>query len=427
MTYSGRNYRLLLGSQVLAAFADNATLAVILGQLTFLKEAGKLSESQLGAWNAVYTSLFFFPYVLLAPIAGFLNDRYPKTTWLVGGNAIKILGTMTAASSIWCGHVWQGAGYLLVGIGGCIFSPAKYGILPEIVERERLVKANGLLELLTVTAILAGFVGGAMMIDTMPVLLCYALILAIFGASLFLNTQMTKTAAHPQVRFGRSVDEFFGNLGDLLLNPRLFRILCGTGLFWFSAAVVKMNFQPWGLNFVHFLEGAETPTHINTRISLYGVWLTTGMVLGAFLAGRLHRVGDLRFTRFYGWTLAAFIQALGAAELIYGAGYIHGQVPVVLLLVAAGTAAGCFLIPLNAALQSESSPARLGKTIAAQNFVDNLAMLLAGTLVFVANRAMVRPSGIFVLLAALVGIVTTVLKFPRPTDENVTHEVTPEI
>ncbi|MCX8107656.1 MAG: arabinose ABC transporter permease, partial [Verrucomicrobiae bacterium] len=64
---------------MVAAFADNATLAVILGQLTFLKQAGRLSESQLGALNAVYTSLFFFPYVFFASVAGFLNDRYPKT------------------------------------------------------------------------------------------------------------------------------------------------------------------------------------------------------------------------------------------------------------------------------------------------------------------------------------------------------------
>lgn len=427
MTESKRNYRLLLGSQFLGAFADNATLAVIVGQLVFLKEAGKLTESQLGALNAVYASLFFFPYVFLAPLAGFLNDRHSKTSWLVGGNAIKILGTITAASSFWLGPLWQGTGYLLVGVGACIYSPAKYGILPEIVDRAQLVRANGLVELLTVTAVLAGFVGGAVMIDTMPVLACYGILLCIFAASLMLNVTMDRTPKHPQIRFSMSVDEFFGNLGDLLTSPRLFRVLCGTGLFWFCGAVMKMNFQPWGLSLVHLAKGTDLSGYINTRVSLYVVWLTCGIVCGSFLAGRLHGVGDLRFTRVYGWSLAALIEMLGLIELIYGAGYIKGQTVVVALLIAIGTAAGCFLIPLNAALQSESDPVRLGKTIAAQNFVDNVAMLLAGALVFVANRAAIRPSGIFLFLAGFVALAVTALKVPAFKCKGATDTVDPEI
>ena len=89
-----RNYPLLLVSQFLGAFGDNAILAVILGQLTFQQQAGKITESQLSAANAIYTSLLFVPYVLLAPLAGYLNDRYAKTRWLSGGNLIKLLGTL---------------------------------------------------------------------------------------------------------------------------------------------------------------------------------------------------------------------------------------------------------------------------------------------------------------------------------------------
>lgn len=424
MPYAKRNYRLLLASQFLAAFADNATLAVILGQLTFLKETGKISESQLGALNAAYTSLFFFPYVFLAPVAGFINDRYPKTWCLIGGNTIKMIGAIVATLSIWRGPILQGAGYLLVGIGGCLFSPAKYGILPEIVEHDRLVKANGLLELLTVIAILAGFVGGALMIDALPVFWCYVALFLIFSGALVFNAKMTKTPGHSYVRFGLSVDEFFGNLGDLFSNPRLFRVLYGTGLFWFCAAVIKMNFQPWGLAFVHLAEGANLPKYINTRISLYVVWLTAGIACGSWLAGRLHRVGDLRYTRVYGWGLAALITGLGTAEVLYGAEYAKGQTPIVLILTAIGAAAGCFLIPLNATLQSESEPARLGKTIAAQNFIDNTAMLLAGASVFVANRAMIRPSEIFLLLAAFVGLSVTALKVPKPKSETELNKTT---
>ena len=250
-----RNYPLLLASQFLGAFGDNAMLAVILGQLVFLRKEGQLTGGQLGAMNALYTSLFFVPYVVLAPLAGFLNDRYAKTSWLLGGNVIKLTGTAVAGLSLWLGGAWQGIGYCLVGIGGCIYSPAKYGILPEIVERERLVKANGLVELLTVVAILTGFVGGAAMVDTLPVPGCYLILMGIFGVSLILNACMVRTPSNSRVELQRSVDAFFANLGNLLENPRLFRVLCGTGLFWFCGAVLKMNFQPWGLNVIDLPTG----------------------------------------------------------------------------------------------------------------------------------------------------------------------------
>ena len=71
----------------------------------------------------------------------------------------------------------------------------------------------------------------------------------------------------------------------------------------------------------------------------------------------------------------------------------------VILLIAAGVAAGLFLIPLNAALQSESDPAKLGKTIAVQNLGDNLGMLLAGAYVFAGVKAGLSSSGVFLGLA----------------------------
>ena len=70
-----RNYPLLLLSQFLSALGDNALLAVIVGQLTYLQKAGLLSEAQLRTHNTVYTSLLFIPFIFLAPVAGFLNDR----------------------------------------------------------------------------------------------------------------------------------------------------------------------------------------------------------------------------------------------------------------------------------------------------------------------------------------------------------------
>ncbi|MBA4146828.1 MAG: MFS transporter [Verrucomicrobia bacterium] len=398
---SARNYPLLLSSQFLSAFADNVLLAVILGQLTFMHQRHDITDIQLRSYNALYTSLFFVPYILLAPLAGYLNDRFAKTRWLLGGNAIKATGVIVAALSVWWGYQWQALGYLIVGIGACIYSPAKYGILPEILPNERLVKANGTVELLTIMAILAGPVTGAIMVDKYSVLSCYAFLMGIFAVSISLNLFMTETPHNPAIRLKASYKEFVLNFQDLAQSPRLIRILLGTGVFWIAGAVLKMNFQPWGIGFLGF----ET----NRQIAELGLWLGVGIIGGSLLAGQLHKVGDVTKTRLYGALLAilAMLLSLIAKPLF--------AVPILILI---GASAGLFLIPLNAALQAESHPDKLGKTIAAQNFVDNLAMIGGGAFVFLSIRWGLDAQGIFVGLGIIVLLCIAALKIPK-------HQPTP--
>jgi MFS transporter, LPLT family, lysophospholipid transporter len=395
-----RNYPLLLAGQFLGAFGDNAILAVIVGQLTYLHQAGTITAAELRTSNTLYTSLLFIPYVLLAPLAGYLNDRYAKTSWLVGGNALKLAGTALCTLSLWHGPVWQGVGYLLVGVGSCFYGPAKYGILPEILPRERLVKANGTVELLTLVAILGGAIAGSVLADTFKdrVLISYAVVFGIFAAALLFNFFMAPTSPRPDIQFSTSLGTFGTHLRDLLTHARLCRILVGTALFWVCGAAMKINFQPWGLEVLHLPD--------NTQIALLGLWLSVGVMLGSVLAGQLHAVGDLRRTRTYGVALAVMLALLWSVNSfgfwlspVIHLGPLHLVVPVVLLLIATGIAAGLFLIPLNAALQAESPPDKLGKTIAVQNLGDNLGMLLAGAYVFAGVKAGLSSSAVFLGLA----------------------------
>jgi LPLT family lysophospholipid transporter-like MFS transporter len=404
-----RNYPLLLSSQFLSAFGDNVILAVILGQLTFLHQQNQISTDELRTYNALYTCILFIPYIVLAPLAGFLNDRYAKTTWLLGGNFIKLVGTLVAALSVWWGYQWQALGYFIVGIGACIYSPAKYGILPEVLPTERLVKANGTVEVLTLLAILTGPLTGAILIDRFSerfnganaVLACYSVLLVIFGISLVLNLFMSKTPHNPDIRLRTSVKEFSDNFGALIRSSRLIRIILGTGVFWISGAVLKMNFQPWGLNVLGFTN--------NTQIAKLGLWLGLGVMAGSVLAGQLHKVGDLKATRLYGCLLAAFVAGL---SLITKGSH---SVPFLILI---GMSAGLFLIPLNAALQAESHQDKLGKTIATQNFVDNVGMVLGGAYVMIGIQAGLSPQGIFIGLAGLIGLAMLWLKIPQRTNSD---------
>ena len=400
-----RNYPLLLLSQTLSAFGDQFVLAVIIGQLTFLKQKGAISEQYYQSSNAIYPSLLFIPYVLFGPLTGYLNDRFAKTRWLLGGNIIKFIGCLFAAASLafgWPGLEWQGVGYFVIGLGACIYGPAKYGILPEILPAERLVKANGTVEMLTLLAILVGAVGGAKMIDAFKdaPLMCYGALLGIYGTALALNAFMTVTPHNENVRLRNSAGEFFGHFRSLLMHRRLGKVLLGTAVFWVCGSVMKMNFNPWGLETLGFKAEANP----NTAIAMLGLWLAVGVMIGSVLAGQFHRVGELHWTRRYGVILAATIAGLA---------FLDHRAVAVAVLIAAGVFAGLFLIPLNAALQAESDPAKLGKTIACQNFLENVAMSVSGGLVLLAAKSSVSAPHVFLGLAVLVIVVIALLKIPE--------------
>jgi LPLT family lysophospholipid transporter-like MFS transporter len=408
-----RNYPILLTSQFLSALGDNAILAVIVGQLTYLQKAGALTEAQLRTHNTVYTSLLFVPFIVLAPVAGFLNDRYPKTAWLAGGNGLKVIGTLLCTLSIAFGPIWQGIGYLMVGVGACVYGPAKYGILPEILPKDRLVRANGMVELLTLVAILGGGIVGSVMADRWKdsVLTSYGVVMGIYLGSLLLNMMMQQTPANPTVHWKTNVSTFWEHAQLLAKAPRLSRMLLGTGLFWVCGAAMKINFQPWGLNVLRLPD--------NTQIALLGLWLSVGVMVGSILAGQWFQIGDLRRTRFFGFALGTTLALLFSVEPlefwrhpVIQAGPLHLVVPVVGLLIGTGIAAGFFLIPLNAALQSESDPGKLGKTIAVQNLVDNIGMSCASLLCLISVKANISASGVFLVLAAITTAIVFFLRIP---------------
>lgn len=409
-----RNYHLLLASQFLSAFGDNALLWIFLGPLTRLQRVGEITEETLRLKSAALTAVLYVPFVLLGPFVGYLNDRFAKSHWLAGGNLIKLFGTAIAMLSLTGGRAWETIGYFIVGIGSCAYSPAKYGILPEILPRERLVKANGSVEMLTLIAILTGMIAGAWMVDQLSPLRCYLIVIGVYGLSLLLNLFMDRTPSNPAIRFRASVGEFFAHTRGLFGAPRLARILVGIGVFWAFGVTLKVNFQPWGLEVLK-LES-------NTQIALLGLWLSLGVMAGSMISGQLYRVSDLRAVRRNGVLLTAAVMALGLVEILAPASLSRMTVPVfgsliwpvVVVLVAAGTAAGLYLIPLNAALQAESDPRKLGKTIAVQNVVDNSAMIAATALILAGVHFDYSPSKIFLGLAALIGGMLLWLRIPEP-------------
>jgi LPLT family lysophospholipid transporter-like MFS transporter len=380
--------------------------------LTFQLLSGQITEQQVNTQNALFSAAFFIPFILLAPLAGFLNDRLPKTAGLLSGNLLKLLGTALGLLGVWLhagdfhgSHGWQVAGYALVGLGACVYSPAKYGVLPEILPAERLVKANGLVEMLTLIAILGGLWGGATLFDhTRTLVAGYGVSIGLYGAALILNAAMERTPYNPTASLRRSVAEFGGSLLSLARHPRLGRVLLGSGMFWFAGAILRSNLQGWGLA---TLQAAGVISITNQKLALLKIGLIVGIVSGSVLAGQLHKVGDLSWARRYGFLMAASVLMLGVV------GGHAGLAFAVVLLIATGLAAGLLLIPLNAALQHEGDHTRLGKTIAVQNFVDYFSMLLGAGFLQLLTGFNFTPAQVFVALGTTLLALAIALRVTR--------------
>lgn len=415
---SPRNYHRLLAGQFLGAFGDNFVLAAALGPLTFSLASGTITEREVNAQNALFSAVFFIPFIVLAPLAGWLNDRMPKTSWLFGGNVVKLLGALLALAGVWlhagdfhASRTWQVIGYAIIGLGACVYSPAKYGILPEILPAERLVKANGMVEMLTLIAIVGGLGGGAALYDaTRSLPACYIASAVLYVAALVCNSRMERTPHNATASLRHSAGEFATSLRRLLTHARLGRVLFGCALFWFAGATLRSNLQGWGLQVFH-----EAGRHdvTNTQLALLKLGLVLGIVAGSVLAGRLHRLGDLSWARRYGWLMAAAVLALGLL------GGHAGLAVVIAALVAAGIFAGLLIVPLNAALQHESDPGKLGKTIAIQNFTDYLAMLVGAGFLGALTAAGLSPTQVFIALPIVLALASIALRL-RASEENST-------
>jgi len=400
-----RNYPLLLSSQFLGAFGDNVILAVILGPVMKRFQAHEITAQDQQIQNIFYTSLLFLPYLIFAPIAGYFNDRFPKTQGLMAGNALKMLGAVLAWFSLAHQEYLLGVGYLVVGFGACLYSPAKYGILPEILPTSRLVKANGTVELLTLLAILCGNIFGAQIVDHLTLHICYGIVIVIYTVSTLLNLIMLPTPAHSEVQFASTVREFGQTVRFIFERRRLVKIVVGTSLFWICGAIMKMNFQPWGQQVMHFTT--------MTEVALLGLWLSIGVMIGSVLAGQLHKIGELQRTRGYGLTLAVAVAFIACTTYLIRGGLTHPRAYVIALLIFAGIMAGLFLIPLNAALQAESHQGKLGKTIATQNMIENAAMLGGSAFAYFNVTIGFDPSQIFLALAGLIAVISLFLGFQR--------------
>ena len=380
-----RGVAVLLGAQFLTAFADNAILFTAIAMLI---------EAPRGAWyiSALQAS-FLVAFVVLAPWVGPLADRRPKPDVLLLGNVLKAAG----AGLMVAGVEPLGA-YALVGAGAAVYGPAKYGILPELVGPDRLVRANGWIEGSTIVAIVLGTVVGARVADR-SVTLALVVVVACYVTSAAATLALPRLAA-AQTGAEAGVAAFAARMRTLFETARARFAMLGNSLFWASAAVLRLLLVAWAPAVLAAASASE--------VADLTLFLALGIVAGALIVPRLIPLERLRRAR-----LAAY--AMGGAILVFS--LVDAAWPARAVLVAIGVCGGMFLVPINAALQDLGHrTVGSGRAVALQSFFENSAMLTGVGLYTAAVGLGAQPVGSIVVVGVLVLIATTLVSWRLPPD-----------
>ncbi len=382
----------LMLAQFLSALADNA---VLIAAIAVAKSEG------LASLVPKLQEAFVVPFIALAPFAGPIADGFSKSRVMLSANLVKLAGAIGMALG-----VNPLLAYGLIGIGATMYSPAKYGILAQMFEPARLVRANGMLEGSTIVAILLGVLLGGWLADhSLPwafggVIACYA----VATAANLLIPHLPAENASPDFNPLQMLRRFWTALRTLFADGDARFSLLGTSVFWGSGTTLRLVLFAW-------VPVALLLTDNQTPAKLMGV-LSVGIVIGAVIAGVWVSLARVNRALIGGLLLGpavlamAFVHTLGAAALVMGA---------------IGLCGGLFVVPLNALLQERGHDSvGAGSALAVQNFSENLVMLAfvgAYSAASAAGMAVVPTIiGFGLVLVLAVGAITAVRLMRGSTD-----------
>ena len=365
-----KGFYTIMSAQFFSSLADNA---LFVAAVELLKTSGQ-AEWQ----RAALIPMFALFYVMLAPFVGAFADAVPKGKVMFISNAIKVVGCLMMLFGI---HPLLS--YAIVGLGAASYSPAKYGILTELLPNSQLVKANGWIEGLTIMSIILGvLLGGQLVghmlsrqllgfdlpfmetgIDTAPEAAISAIIILYLLAALF-NLRIPRTEA-PLQPLGHGVMPLVRDFS--LCNARLWSDKLGqislatTTLFWGVSGNMRYIVLAWA---------AAALSYSTTQASsLVGV-VAIGTAVGAIVASVRMRLDQ-----------ATSVMSLGVAMgvLVILMNFISNVWVAAPFLILLGAIGGYLVVPMNALLQHRGHNLMgAGRSIAVQNFNEQACILGLG-------------------------------------------------
>lgn len=382
-----RSFYTIMAAQFFSSLADNALLIAAIALL---------AQLQAPAWMTPLLKLFFvLSYVVLAAFVGAFADSRPKGNVMFITNTIKFVGCVIM---LFGSHPLLA--YAIVGLGAAAYSPAKYGILTELLPPEKLVAANGWIEGLTVGSIILGTVLGGVLISTtvsqsllawdMPSLetgidtpaeSAIMIIMMIYIIAAIINLKIPDTGARYVAQKANPIEliKDFSVCFKTLWNDRLGQIsLAVTTLFWGAGATLQFIVIKW----------AQVALHMNlSQGAILQAISAVGVAGGAvWAASRVPLRNSLNVLP-YGIAMGLIVCVMAVYNsdmlpntTIMTIGKMQvslNLLPAYILLIIVGWLAGYFVVPMNALLQHRGHVLMsAGHSIAVQNFNENISVLM---------------------------------------------------
>ena len=365
-----KGFSTIMSAQFFSSLADNAL---------FVAAVELLRSAQAPAWQgAALVPMFALFYVVLAPFVGAFADSIPKGRVMFVSNSIKVVGCLMM---LFGSHPLLS--YAIVGLGAAAYSPAKYGILTELLPPSQLVKANGWIEGLTIGSIILGVVvGGVLVHDTVaPVLLGLDVPLVDLGivlpaqAAICIIVWLYVVAAAFNLKIPRTDAPLQPMTGHLLVllrdfqqcNARLWRDKLGqislatTTLFWGVAGNLRYIVLAWA---------AAALGYATSQASMLVGVVAIGTAVGAVVASVAMKLD--RATR-------VIPLGTGMGLLVIGMIAIRDVAVAAPFLMLLGALGGFLVVPMNALLQHRGHNLMgAGRSIAVQNFNEQACILFLG-------------------------------------------------
>jgi acyl-[acyl-carrier-protein]-phospholipid O-acyltransferase / long-chain-fatty-acid--[acyl-carrier-protein] ligase len=392
-----RSFLGLLLTQMLGTLNDNM----------FRWFAIKSAQDQLGDSEALVLGIavFTLPYLLLAVYAGFLADRFSKRSVIVWCKVAEIVVMAMGIAAILSGNLYfLFTVVFMMGAQSALFTPSKYGGIPEIVSPENLSKANGLMGLVTVSSsAIGGFIGFMLFDHCAAELLAGPSLLdlwvpasAMMGVAVVgLVSSLLIRQLHPanpnrqcDVNFPKAT---FRDLKLLGSDMALMRTALGIAFFWAIAALAQSNIDLFGSE---ILKQGATGTGALMPVLIAGVAI--GSVLAGFVSGGKVELGLVPLGAL-GITLSSLLLWIVGAAAPDEASNVSFYLTCVCLF-GLGASAGLFDIPLESFLQHKSDDENRGTVIAATNFLTfSMIMVSAGLLHVFTSVLNLSPDQIFMV------------------------------
>ena len=375
-----RGFYTIMSAQFFSSLADNA---MFVAAVELLKSQGA-AEWQ----RAALVPMFALFYVILAPFVGAFADAQPKGKVMFISNAIKVVGCLMMLFGT---HPLMA--YAVVGLGAAAYSPAKYGILTELLPPSQLVKANGWIEGLTIASIILGvLLGGQLVghsvshlllsfdfplidtgIDTPPQAAILVLVF-VYALAAWFNTRIPRTGVpmrplqqDPELSMLRNTLNLlpdFWQCNSRLWSDKLGQIsLATTTLFWGVSGNLRYIVLAWS--------AAALGYSTTQASSLVGV-VAIGTAVGAVLASVRMRLDQATCVMPLGIAMGVLVVLMNVITNVWVAA------PFLILL---GGLGGFLVVPMNALLQHRGHNLMgSGRSIAVQNFNEQACILALGAL-----------------------------------------------